>query len=285
MPELEELPIAITMGDPAGIGPEIIAKLYMDATPLPPMLVVGDAGMIQRAIRLLELPLQVRVIESPEDFQATANTIDVISVSHLPEDLPFGQLDVRAGQAAYHYIRTGIDLALQKRIRAVVTAPINKEALKLAGIHYPGHTEILADFSGTKDFAMMLMNNDLRVILVTIHVSLRKAIEQLTIEAELTVIRLAHRAMTQLGIVRPRIAVAGLNPHAGEHGLFGSEDDEVIAPAVTACRARGIDVSGPYPADTVFVRARRGEFDVVVACYHDQGRSEERRVGEGGRCR
>src|SRR5690349_8470947 len=285
MPRLEDLPLAITMGDPCGIGPEIIARLYNDPAPLPPTLVLGDEGLIQRAVGLLALPLTVRVIDSPEDFQSAPNTIPVISVSQLPAELPFGQLDVRAGKAAFDYIRAGIDLALQKRIRAVVTAPINKEALKLADIHYPGHTEILADFSRTKDFAMMLMNNDLRVILVTIHVSLRKAIEQLTIEAELTVIRLAHRAMTQLGIVRPRIAVAGLNPHAGEHGLFGSEDDEVIAPAVTACRARGIDVSGPYPADTVFVRARRGEFDVVVACYHDQGRSEERRVGEGGRCR
>src|SRR5690349_4924243 len=132
MPDLEALPIAITMGDPAGIGPEIIAKLYMDTTPLPPLLVLGDAGMIQRAVGLIDLPLKVRVIDAPEDFQSTANTIDVISVSHLPEDLPFGQLDVRAGQAAYDYIRTGIDLALQKRIRAVVTAPINKEALKLA---------------------------------------------------------------------------------------------------------------------------------------------------------
>ena len=271
MPDLEALPIAITMGDPAGIGPEIIAKLYMDTTPLPPLLVLGDAGMIQRAVGLIDLPLKVRVIDAPEDFQSTANTIDVISVSHLPEDLPFGQLDVRAGQAAYDYIRTGIDLALQKRIRAVVTAPINKEALKLAGIHYPGHTEILADFSGTKDFAMMLMNNDLRVILVTIHVSLREAIEQLTIEAELTVIRLAHRAMTQLGIERPRIAVAGLNPHAGEHGLFGSEDEEIVRPAIQQAQAEGIDASGPWPGDTVFMNARKGQFDIVVAQYHDQG--------------
>ena len=154
--------------------------------PLPPTLVLGDEGLIKRAVRLLALPLTVAVINSPEDFQFTPNTINVISLSRLPEDLPFGQLDARAGKAAFDYIRAGIDLALQKRIRAVVTAPINKEALRLAGIHYPGHTEILADFSGTKDFAMMLMNNDLRVILVTIHVSLREAIEQLTIERELT---------------------------------------------------------------------------------------------------
>jgi 4-hydroxythreonine-4-phosphate dehydrogenase len=160
---------------------------------------------------------------------------------------------------------------LQKKIRAVVTAPINKEALRLADIHYPGHTEILADLSGTKDFAMMLLNDDLRVILVTIHVSLRDAIEQLTIEGELKTIRLAHHAMTQLGIAQPRIAVAGLNPHAGEHGLFGSEDEAIIEPAIQQAKAEGIEASGPWPGDTVFMHARQGRFDVVVAQYHDQG--------------
>src|SRR5688572_16266068 len=271
MSSLEHLPIAITMGDACGIGPEIIAKLYVDAESLPPTLVIGDEGLIRRAIRLMDLPITVRVINSPEDFQFSSNTLNVISLSRLPEDLSFGQLDARAGKAAFDYIRAGIDLALQKRIRAVVTAPINKEALRLADIHYPGHTEILADFSGTKDFAMMLMNNDLRVILVTIHVSLREAIEQLTIERELTIIRLAHRAMTQLGIARPRIAVAGLNPHAGEHGLFGSEDEAIIKPAIQQAQAEGIEASGPWPGDTVFMHARQGRFDIVVAQYHDQG--------------
>jgi 4-hydroxythreonine-4-phosphate dehydrogenase len=271
MSNLEDLPIAITMGDPCGIGPEIIAKLYADASSLPPTLVLGDDGLIKRAVRLLDLPLTVGVINSPEEFQFTHGTINIISLSQMPEDLPFGQLDARAGKAAFDYIRAGIDLALQKRIRAIVTAPINKEALRLADIHYPGHTEILADFSGTKDFAMMLMNNDLRVILVTIHVSLREAIEQLTIESELTVIRLAHRAMIQLGIAHPRIAVAGLNPHAGEHGLFGTEDESIIRPAIQKAQAEGIEASGPWPGDTVFMHARQGRFDIVVAQYHDQG--------------
>ena len=271
MPSLAALPIAITMGDACGIGPEIIAKLFADAAPLPPALVLGDEGILKRAIQILSLPLQLHVIDSPEDFQATPDTINVIPFSHLPEDLPFGQLDARAGEAAYDYIRAGIDLALQKRIRAVVTAPINKEAMRLADIHYPGHTEILADFSGTKDFAMMLMNDDLRVILVTIHVSLRQALEQVTMESELRTLRLAHQAMTQLGIARPRIAVAGLNPHAGEHGMFGSEDEAIIRPAIQQAQAEGIDVSGPWPGDTVFMNARKGQFDVVVAQYHDQG--------------
>lgn len=271
MSDLNHLPIAITMGDPCGIGPEIIAKLYADGVSLPPTLVLGDEGLIKRAVRLLGLPLTVKVISSPEDFESVPNAIQIISLSRLPEDLPFGQLDARAGNAAYDYIRAGIELALQKRIRAVVTAPINKEALRLADIHYPGHTEILADFSGAKDFAMMLMNDDLRVILVTIHVSLREAIAQLTIEHELTTIRLAHRAMTQLGIDHPRVAVAGLNPHAGEHGLFGSEDEEIIKPAIHRAQAEGIEASGPWPGDTVFMHARQGRFDIVVAQYHDQG--------------
>lgn len=271
MLSLEQLPIAITMGDACGIGPEIVARLYTDPAPLPPTLVLGDEGIIKRAIRLLALPLSVRVIASPEDFQSSPNTINVISLSHLPKDLPFGQLDKQAGKAAFNYIRAGIDLALQNRIRAVVTAPINKEALRLADIHYPGHTEILAAFSGTKDFAMMLMNDELRVILATIHVSLREAIEQLTIERELRTIRLAHRAMTHLSIARPRIAVAGLNPHAGEHGLFGSEDEEILKPAIQQAQAEDIDASGPWPGDTVFMHARQGRFDIVVAQYHDQG--------------
>jgi 4-hydroxythreonine-4-phosphate dehydrogenase len=185
--------------------------------------------------------------------------------------LPFGQLDARAGRAAFDYVRAGIDLALQKRVRALVTAPINKEALRLGGVHYPGHTEMLADFSGAKHFAMMLLNAELRVVLVTVHVSLLDAISQLSIERELTTIRLAHLAARQLGIARPRVAVAGLNPHAGENGLFGSEDMAVIAPAVARARAEGLEVSGPWPGDTVFMHARSGQFDIVVAQYHDQG--------------
>ena len=271
MPNWDETPIAITMGDPCGIGPEIVAKLYASQKALPPTLVIGDAGLIQRAVNFLNLPLTVQAIASPEEFQPAADTISVISLSQLPEDLPFGQLDVRAGRAAYEYIRVGIDLALHKRIRAIVTAPINKEAMRLADIHYPGHTEILADFSGTKEFAMMLMNDDLRVILVTIHVSLREAIEQLTVDMELTTIRLAHQAMTLLGIAKPRIAVAGLNPHAGENGLFGSEDEAIIRLAIEQAQAEGLEASGPWPGDTVFMHARQGRFDIVVAQYHDQG--------------
>jgi 4-hydroxythreonine-4-phosphate dehydrogenase len=168
-------------------------------------------------------------------------------------------------------VQTAIDLALAGEVRAIVTAPLNKAAMAAAGIGYPGHTEILADRCGVADFAMMLANDELRVLLVSIHLSLARAIAAVTPEAELRAIRLAHQAGLAFGFTRPRVAVAGLNPHAGEGGMFGLEDREIIAPAIERARAEGIDASGPWPGDTVFMRARRGDFDVVVAQYHDQG--------------
>jgi len=197
--------------------------------------------------------------------------MDVLTASRLPADLPFGRIDARAGGAAYAYVERAIDLAMAGEIGAIVTAPLNKAAMKAAGIDYPGHTEILAARSGTAEFAMMLANEELRVLLVSIHVSLGEAIRLVTREAELRAIRLANRACRDFGIDRPRIAVAGLNPHAGENGLFGREDIEVIGPAIEAARREGIEASGPWAGDTIFMRARRGEFDVVVAQYHDQG--------------
>ncbi|MGO6906774.1 4-hydroxythreonine-4-phosphate dehydrogenase PdxA, partial [Rhizobium ruizarguesonis] len=171
----------------------------------------------------------------------------------------------------YDYVVRAIDEALAGNIRAIVTAPINKEAMKMGGLNYPGHTEILAERSGTDKFAMMLANDELRVILVTIHVSLRDAIDLVTQESVLRTIELAHRAGRAYGIASPRIAVAGLNPHAGENGMFGREDLDIIAPAISRARELGINASGPWPGDTIFMRARRGEFDIVVAQYHDQG--------------
>jgi 4-hydroxythreonine-4-phosphate dehydrogenase len=182
-----------------------------------------------------------------------------------------GVVDARAGQAAYQYITTAIDLALEGRIAGIVTAPIHKEAFKAAGVPYPGHTEILADRSGTSDFAMMLANDELRVILVTIHVPLRSVPDMITKARVLKTIELAYSACTAYGIAKPRIAVAGLNPHAGESGLFGHEDAAEIAPAILEAQTMGMNVSGPFAGDTVFMRARRGEFDIVVAQYHDQG--------------
>src|SRR5918999_1929259 len=261
------------MGDPAGVGPEIIAKTFAD----PDFhmgnraLVVGYAGMLERAAELLGLPLGIRGIREPEDAAFTPGTADVLQVGDLPPDLPFGELDARAGDAAFRYVERATGLASAGRVGAIATAPLNKEAMHLAGHEYPGHTEILAELTGTKDYAMMLVTDELKVIHVSTHVSLREAIERARPERELAVIRLAHESLQRLGVESPRVAVAGLNPHAGENGLFGTEDAEKIAPAVVAAVEEGIDVTGPHPPDTVMMRARTGAFDIVVVQYHDQG--------------
>ncbi len=262
------------MGDPSGIGPEIVAKLAADpGRPDADLLVVGDAGLLRRTVERLDLPLEV--CAAAHAFEAIGRDRAVLTVlqpgADLPEDLPVGQVDARSGAAAHAYVQTAIDLALAGAARAIVTAPLNKEAMAAAGIGYPGHTEILADRCGVSDFAMMLANDELRVLLVSIHLSLSDAIAAVTPASERRAIRLAHRAGLAFGLARPRVAVAGLNPHAGENGMFGREDLEIIAPAIEAAKREGIEASGPWPGDTIFMRARRGEFDVVVAQYHDQG--------------
>ena len=234
-------------------------------------LAIGDAGVLRRAAAAIGSPLAIRQIASPREARAEAGSLDVLALTELPADLPFGAVDARAGRAAYDYVVKAIDLAQADEVAAIVTAPLAKEAMKAAGITYPGHTEILAAKTGTRDFAMMLASDDIRTILVSIHVSLGDAIALVTRARVLETIRLADRACRAYGISRPRVAVAGLNPHAGEGGMFGREDIEQIAPAIADSRAEGIAASGPWPGDTVFMRARRGEFDIVVAQYHDQG--------------
>ena len=265
--------VAVTMGDPAGVGPEIIAKTFADEDfrEESRALVVGDGGAMERAISLLGLPLRVHGISEPEEARFREREIDVVRASELPEDLPFGELDARAGDAAFRYIERAIALASAGRVAAVATAPLNKEAMHLAGHRYPGHTEILAELTGTEDYAMMLVTPELKVIHVSTHVALKDAVERATTERELAVIRLAHASLRKLGVERPRVAVAGLNPHAGENGLFGTEDAERIRPAVEEAIDEGIEATGPWPPDTVMMRARRGEFDIVVVQYHDQG--------------
>jgi 4-hydroxythreonine-4-phosphate dehydrogenase len=265
--------IAITMGDPAGVGPEIVAKTFVDPDfqKFNRSIVIGNTVILKRVVDLLNLPLHVNIIDKPTDSLHKPGIIDAINVGKLPEDLPVGKLDKRAGAAAYDYVHRAIEFALLKNVDAIATAPLNKEALDLAGIKYPGHTEILAELTGTQDYAMMLVSDRLHVIHVSTHISLLKAITSLTIDRELVVIRLAHNTMQQLGILRPKIAVAGLNPHAGEGGLFGFEDKECILPAIEAAKLEGISVSGPWPPDTVFMKAQQGEFDIVIAQYHDQG--------------
>ncbi|MEJ7819120.1 MAG: 4-hydroxythreonine-4-phosphate dehydrogenase PdxA [Rubrobacteraceae bacterium] len=265
--------IAVTMGDPAGIGPEIIAKSFAQTNfhAENRIIVLGDVAILERAAKLLDLPLRVNAIQEPEDATFEPGSMDVQAVTDLGEDLPFGKLDARAGDAAFRYVERAIELASAGRVDAIATAPLNKEALHLAGHKYPGHTEILAELTGTKNYAMMLVTDELNVIHVSTHVSLREAIDHAQPERELAVIRLAHESLRKLGVENPKVAVAGINPHAGENGLFGSEDAEKIAPAVAAAVEEGIDASGPHPPDTVMMRARTGAFDIVVVQYHDQG--------------
>ncbi len=265
--------VAVTMGDPAGVGPEIVAKTFADEgfRAENRALLVGDRGMMERAISLLGLPLSVNRISDPEEARFREGEIDVVAASELPEDLPFGELDARAGDAAFRYVERAIALASGGRVAVIATAPLNKEAMHLAGHRYPGHTEILAELTATENYAMMLVTPELKVIHVSTHVALKEAVERATTERELAVIRLAHASLRKLGVERPRVAVAGLNPHAGENGLFGTEDAERIRPAVEEAVDEGIEATGPWPPDTVMMRARRGEFDIVVVQYHDQG--------------
>ncbi len=257
--------LALTMGDPAGIGPEITLKA-LAAQPRDSVFVVcGDLAVIRAAMGNLDLP--VRVIDAPKG--ALPNHVNLIETSFIGKPQT-GAVSAMAGKAAFDAIDRAIALALTGQVAGIVTAPIHKESLAAAGHSYPGHTEILADKAGA-DVAMMLVNDQVRTVLVTIHMALRDAINAAGFDAQCAAIRLAHSGTRALGIAEPRIAVAGLNPHAGEGGRFGDEEITIISPAIKACRAQGINVTGPWPGDTVFMEARQGRFDVVVAQYHDQG--------------
>jgi 4-hydroxythreonine-4-phosphate dehydrogenase len=262
------------MGDPADIGPEIVAKVFASAAgDQQPVhaVVIGDEAIMEREISHLRLRLRIRVISEPAAARFDSGVLNLLPASGLPADLPRGIVSAAAGRAAYSYITKAIELTQASLLDGICTAPINKEALHAAGIPYPGHTEILAAQTRASDTAMMLFAPALRTILVTVHMSLTQAISQLSIQEELRVIRLAQSTLQAMGIPNPRIAVAGLNPHAGEGGLFGDEEIRIIAPAIALARQEGINASGPHSGDTVFMNARRGEFDIVVAQYHDQG--------------
>lgn len=267
--------IGITMGDAAGVGPEIIVKslqsekVYEQSHPI----VIGDAKMLERAVKILSADVTVKKIDVHADLKETIfGEIACVDLDLLPSDLPFGQVSAKAGDAAFQYLKTAISLANEEKIDAICTAPLNKEALHKGGHRYPGHTEILAELTGTKEFSMMLSSPKLKVIHVTTHVGLLDAINMIQPERVYNVIRLAHETLSKSGIKQPKIGVCGINPHAGENGLFGyGEEEEKIIPAVERALKEGIDVEGPLPADTLFFRAQRGDFDIVVAMYHDQG--------------
>jgi len=275
--------LALSMGDPCGIGPEIIAKGL--AQPLPaPCVVVGDVAVMRRAVAACDLQWPVAELDEPEQARRVPpRCVAVWQPPGLPAGLAalsMGRVHADAGRAAIGCIEAAAGLTLAGRASALVTAPVHKQALAAACSRFPGHTEMLQALAAAggapPEVRMMLANDELRVVLVTIHLSLRQAIEQLSVERIATTITLAHRAGQQAGLAKPRIAVAGLNPHAGEGGLFGDEESQVIVPAIETARAAGIDASGPHAPDTVFMRARHapghpGEFDYVVAMTHDHG--------------
>ncbi|MBP6901611.1 MAG: 4-hydroxythreonine-4-phosphate dehydrogenase PdxA [Burkholderiaceae bacterium] len=272
-------PLAVSMGDACGIGPEIIARAAASGQ-LGAALVVGDVAVMRRALRQCGLDLPVAQLQQAGQWaEVPPHCLAVWQPPDLGGDLaalPMGQVSAAAGAAAACCISAGAALVQQGLASALLTAPIHKEALAAAGVPYPGHTELLQALAGGAPVRMMLANDELRVVLVTIHVALRRAIELLDFDAVLSTLRIAHRAAAAWGQAAPRIAVAGLNPHAGEGGLFGDEELRFIAPAIAAARAEGIDASGPYAPDTVFMRARRapghpGEFDLVLAMTHDHG--------------
>mgnify|MGYP000962537441 CR=1 FL=1 len=265
------LPMAVTMGDPAGIGPEIVARMFLRRPAQKRWIVVGDPLVMHQALTTLDPSARVSRITTPAKARFEDGVLNVLVSSECAELPPVGQVSAESGRAAYAAVLAATRLAKAGAIRAIVTAPIHKEALAAAGLQYPGHTEILAEQAGGLDVAMMLANKDIRVVLVTIHCSLRDAIQRAVFPAQMAAIRLAYTGARALGIDRPRIAVAALNPHAGEGGLFGDEETRIIGPAIAQARNEGIDVSGPWAGDTVFMQAREGRFDVVIAQYHDQG--------------
>jgi 4-hydroxythreonine-4-phosphate dehydrogenase len=268
--------LGITMGDPSGCGPEITIKAllkketYEKCNPV----VIGDSRIIEKAARMVVKNNEVKIhpVKSIAGCLFNFGTIDVYDLHNAdPEKLKIGRVDAMSGEAAFSSVKKTIELALAHEIDATITTPLNKEALNAAGHHYSGHTEIYADITGTTDYSMMLADGELRVVHVSTHVSLREACDRVKKDRVLKVIELANRACKSLGIASPKIAVAGLNPHAGENGMFGREEIEEISPAVETAKAKGLNVTGPVPPDTVFSKAHGGMYDIVVAMYHDQG--------------
>ena len=264
--------LAITMGDPGGIGPEIVVKAISseEIRSMCAPVVIGDRPVMEEVLKLLDLPAHVRLLRSPDGYDPARGFINLIDLGES-KDFKKRKATAGGGRASAAYISAAVTLALGKNVDGIVTAPISKKALKMAGMNWPGHTEMLADLTDTDEYAMMLTGGPLTVMLVTIHTALKNVPHLITRENVLRTIRLAKRACVMLGIENPRIAVAGLNPHAGESGIFGDEEVKEIIPAVEDAKREGIPVAGPFPADTVFHRAYKEEIDIVVCMYHDQG--------------
>lgn len=276
--------IAITMGDAAGVGPEIImkclahAELYQRCRPI----VIGDAERLSLAGEIVDTTLKIRAL-TPEQVDRAGyeyGTVDCIDLHLIPADLPFGKISPIAGDASFRYMEIAARLASSGKVGAICTAPLNKEALHAGGHKYPGHTEMLADLVGVKEVSMMLTTPKMRVLHVTTHIGLIDAIAKIEPGLVQRTIARGHDALAKAGIANPRIGVCAINPHAGENGLFGhGEEAEKIVPAIEACLRKGWKVEGPLPADTLFFRAQRGDFDLVVAMYHDQGHGPVKVLG------
>jgi 4-hydroxythreonine-4-phosphate dehydrogenase len=252
------------------------SEVYAQSRPL----VIGDAARLRRAGGLCALELGVRALQMPGEARYEQGQVDCLDLALVPETLPFGQLSVTAGEAAYRYVERAVQLALAREIDAICTAPLNKEAMNAAGHRYPGHTELLAELTGTAEVSLMLLAPKLRVIHVTTHMGLLEAIERIDAPLVGRTIARGRELLARAGFAEPRIGVCGINPHAGEGGLFGrGEEQEKIAPAVAEARARGWRVEGPLPADTLFYLAARGDYDMVVAMYHDQGHGPVKALG------
>jgi 4-phospho-D-threonate 3-dehydrogenase / 4-phospho-D-erythronate 3-dehydrogenase len=266
--------IGITMGDPAGIGAEIIVKalanhqVYESCHPL----VIGDAARLTAAAKIVNSPIEINPVSDSTKGVYRPGLIDCVDLGLIQHDLRFGVVSPAAGEAAFRYVEKAASLAVAGAIDAICTAPLSKEAMHAAGHRFPGHTELLAYLTGTPEVSMMLAAPGLRVVHVTTHIGLIDAIERIEPAIVERTIDRGHAALVSAGIEHPRIGVCGINPHAGENGLFGrGEEEQKILPAVQSCRKRGLNVTGPLPADTLFFRAGRGDFDLVVAMYHDQG--------------
>ncbi len=266
--------IGLTMGDAAGVGPEIIVMALLDkrVRDICRPVVIGDTGMIRQALQIINGRAALRKITEIGEARFKEDVIEVIDLDNLDSALiKRGEVSPLAGKAAFEYVQRAVSMALKKDIEAIITAPLNKEALNKSGYHYPGHTEILAELCGVEQICMMLVVGNLRVAHVSWHLSLREACNFLSKERILTTLKLGLEAVERMGIEAPRVAVAGLNPHAGENGLLGEEEIIHIIPAVKEARCQGMDILGPIPPDTLFYRAKKEEFDLIIAMYHDQG--------------
>jgi len=272
---MSELPrLALTLGDPAGIGPELILKAFRDETALSGCrpLVVGEIGLLRRHAEILGMDSEFLTVSTPAEAQGAAGRIPVLEPEggRFEGELELGAVDARCGAAAHRAIVGAVRLALRGEIDGIVTAPIHKEALRASGVMFPGHTELLGHLAHSRETAMLMVGGGLRVVLATIHIPLRDVSAKITQARLEALFDLTDAFIRRFGIDSPRIAVAGLNPHAGEGGLFGSEERREIRPAIEAAAARGLRIEGPFPGDTVFHAMRQGAFDVVVAMYHDQ---------------